>query len=35
MSDPERKTFEYRILRYAPNLLRDELEAPPKKSRRS
>jgi Protein of unknown function (DUF3037) len=24
MSDPERKTFQYRILRYAPNLLRDE-----------
>jgi len=24
MSDPERKTFQYRILRYAPSLLRDE-----------
>jgi hypothetical protein len=24
MSEPERNTFEYRILRYAPNLLRDE-----------
>lgn len=24
MTEPERKTFEYRILRYAPNLLRDE-----------